>query len=223
MKDNQVCTLHIYVARTDALCDERTFEYAINKLPEPRRQKTLACKLSGARKLSVCAGLLLDYALKEAGVADYEIKTGDNGKPYIAGGPYFNISHSGQMALCAVSDYEVGCDIEKISAAREDIAKRFYAPCEYEALMSRAQGPDRDEYFFKLWTLKESYIKFTGKGIGTGLETFAIKADDPIEFLYGAEEAPCFAHYSGIEGYSLAVCSVKPIRNLHIETVDILK
>ncbi len=223
MKDNQACNIHIYVAQTDALNDERIFERAISQLPEFRRDKAIACKLPVARKLSVCAGLLLGHALKEAGTDNYEIKIGDNGKPYISGGPCFNLSHSGQMAICAVSDFEVGCDIEKISEAREDIAKRFFAPCEYEALMSYAAGPCRDEFFFRLWTLKESYIKYTGRGLGTGLDTFAIKADDPIEFLYGAENVPYLTHYSEIEGYSLSVCSEEPISSLDVKTVDISK
>lgn len=77
---------------------------------------------------------------------------------------HFNISHSGSWVVCAIDDMPIGIDVELIKPIDIGVAKRFYSREEYLKLMMLNEE-ERMEYFYKLWTLKESYIKAIGHGL----------------------------------------------------------
>ena len=99
------------------------------------------------------------------------IEYNEYGRPRLAGGSdrgllFFNLSHSGGMALYAFArGNPVGVDIERI---REldilGIAKRFFAPAEYANLVSLPES-GRNEAFFRCWTRKEAFVKAEGTGL----------------------------------------------------------
>ncbi|WP_367997032.1 4'-phosphopantetheinyl transferase superfamily protein [Paenibacillus sp. MZ03-122A] len=82
-----------------------------------------------------------------------------NGKPYLVDSEWkFNVSHSGNWVALAVDIGSIGIDVERMSPIDLDIANRHFSSYEYSDLMSIS--PEcRLEYFFRLWTLKEAYIK----------------------------------------------------------------
>ncbi len=97
----------------------------------------------------------------------------EEGKPYLTNAPfpiYFNLSHSGSFAVLAVSTVgEIGVDIETIRARNFlAIAERYYHADELKQLMATPEA-EREQLFFKLWTLKEAFFKATGGGISSGL------------------------------------------------------
>jgi len=100
----------------------------------------------------------------------------DKGKPYLPQGDInFSLSHSGHWALLAVAKAElIGIDIEAISAARDlmGIAESYYHLHEFARLQTLA-GAAQNDYFYRLWTLKEAFFKATGTGISAGLEKIA--------------------------------------------------
>lgn len=104
-----------------------------------------------------------------------------HGKPALAGGAVpahlrFNLSHSGELALVAVTrGREVGLDIELIRAdlAGLDIAERFFSPREVRALLALPTEL-RTTAFFNCWTRKEAYIKALGEGLSHPLRSFAV-------------------------------------------------
>ena len=97
------------------------------------------------------------------------------GKPYVSNrdGVFFSVSHTGKYVLCAVSDTEVGADLEEIAEAQTvmPIADRFFTPLERDAI---SLSPSPAEAFCRLWTLRESYVKMTGKGFDRGLAPLAM-------------------------------------------------
>jgi 4'-phosphopantetheinyl transferase len=118
------------------------------------------------------------------------IRRGPYGKPYFTGEfakIAFSISHSGRFIAVLfagggqdiVTSGEIGLDIEDVGAGRPGgarsalrltkIADRFFTP--EEAAYVREDPPGR---FFRIWTGKESYIKYTGRGLGQGLDTFSV-------------------------------------------------
>lgn len=107
---------------------------------------------------------------------------GEFGKPAIAGPPgaalEFNLSHSGDLALIAVSGRgPVGVDIERLDPRIEhlELAEQFFSPAERAALRSLSPEVDaRTEGFFNAWTRKEAYLKATGHGITRGLHHFDV-------------------------------------------------
>ncbi len=104
---------------------------------------------------------------------DYKVKTKVNGKPYFVEHEeiYFNISHSGEYAVCVIGNTENGIDIEGKRKNVLKIAKRFFEKNEYEWLSNEMLSEDdKITRFLQLWTLKESYSKVTGEGIAYGIK-----------------------------------------------------
>lgn len=100
----------------------------------------------------------------EQEVIDFKYRFGKQGKPYFADEtlPFFNISHAGGFVVLAVSDREVGVDIQNMRSQREiSMAERFFSGEE-----SRAVSEDETrELFYKLWSRKEALGKCTGEGV----------------------------------------------------------
>ena len=102
-----------------------------------------------------------------------EIAVAQGGKPYLANYPdiYFNLSHSGEWAVCAISESPVGVDIQHCDEGRRDVASRFFHREEIRYLDGLPQFR-RDEGFYRLWALKESFVKATGRGLDLPLRSF---------------------------------------------------
>ena len=125
---------------------------------------------------------------------------GEQGKPQIVNFPKkFNLSHSGDYVVCGVSNGEVGVDIQKWVPYKERTAERFFAKEEWELLQEKDE-PERTELFYRLWSRKEAYGKYTGQGIGS-----AVGEDFSNEQKW-QERQICFREWILEDGYSLAVC-----------------
>lgn len=101
---------------------------------------------------SVCAAFLVKKFVKCE-----ELKYNEFGKPYAANGKYFNISHSGSFVGLAISDYEVGLDIEAI--LKKDMS--FLSNIFDEKDLKGASLED----MYLLWCNKESLSKCIGRGL----------------------------------------------------------
>jgi 4'-phosphopantetheinyl transferase len=107
-----------------------------------------------------------------------------SGKPGLAGpaagsGLAFNISHSGDLVVCAVAiGRSVGVDIERERDDLEllDIAGRYFCANELRRLEESASPQERRRLFFRYWTLKEAYLKAHGAGLGIALSAIDVSA-----------------------------------------------
>jgi 4'-phosphopantetheinyl transferase len=118
-----------------------------------------------------------------------------NGKPWIDPevGPHeiqFNLSHTrGLVAVALASRGAIGVDVEEINEAKADlaVAKAFFAESEVE-MLQQAPPSERTRCFFRLWTLKEAYIKAIGAGLSAPLSSFAFTFEPiRIAFLPGSK------------------------------------
>lgn len=95
------------------------------------------------------------------------------GKPYLPGSNiHFSLSHSGPWALLAIAPTPlIGVDIEANRRARDllSIAQHYYHP-EESAQLNSLNAEQQDDYFYRLWTLKEAFFKAIGTGISAGLD-----------------------------------------------------
>lgn len=109
----------------------------------------------------------------------------EHGKPFLRGYPFFNfnISHSGDWVVCAISCKNVGIDIEQVMDIDLGIARRFFSEQEYKDIIGKPKH-NQLSYFYDLWTLKESYIKYKGKGLSFLLDTFTINKENEDISLY---------------------------------------
>lgn len=118
---------------------------------------------------------------------------GPQGKPMLLGadglavrGVSFNLAHTSDVAVLAVSDtgVDIGVDVESTTrSAPLEVGLRQFSPIEAQQLQALA-GPDdveetpsaaQSEHFWHLWTLKESLIKATGLGLSTPLKRFGFE------------------------------------------------
>ncbi|MCL2096929.1 MAG: 4'-phosphopantetheinyl transferase superfamily protein [Oscillospiraceae bacterium] len=116
-------------------------------------------------------------------------KTGENKRDKMDISVFFSLSHSGHMLVCAVACFNIGADCQKKNVENTDnlkkIAARFFSVQENKFLdslvSSDKESEEREsEYinnFFKIWTKKEAYIKYTGKGLSEGMKTFSVTSD----------------------------------------------
>lgn len=148
--------------------------------PDERQRATRLRSPDDQRRFTVARGMLrqlLGHYLDVA-PADLVFSYGSSGKPRLknAHGLHFNLAHSGERAAYAVSTVRpVGIDIEFVARniEFERIARRFFAPNEFAALI-KLPTSRRRRAFFRLWTAKEAVIKATGKGLAQSLDAFEI-------------------------------------------------
>ena len=101
---------------------------------------------------------------------------GARGKPSLEGPLHFNLAHSGDLALVAVtSAAPIGVDLEQVRPVREAeaIARRFFSPDEC-ADLAAVSHPDRDYAFLSCWTRKEALLKASGEGLALPLDRFRV-------------------------------------------------
>lgn len=122
-----------------------------------------------SRQQSFTASLLLDETIRlccPSVPRPLDIAANENGKPYLTAAPdvHFSLSHSAAWAVCAVSDHPVGVDIQQCRSFKPNIADRFFHPDEVQYLSSLSPA-ERENAFYTLWALKESYVKADGRGL----------------------------------------------------------
>ncbi len=185
-------------------------EYLKERLSAGRQKKAETCRLPQDQALSLGAGFLLDLGLREYGLRERDVAFGTtgNGKPVLLEYPqiHFNLSHSGTMAMAVFSDREVGCDVEREREARMPLAKRFFCPQEYAALAALPEGTERNQLFYRYWTLKESFLKVTGEGMRMPLNGFLIHMEEPVWTESEGTRQPYVFQEFSIPGYRAAIC-----------------
>lgn len=195
--------------------EELDLKRAYSLVSKSRQEKIDFYRFDKDKKLSAGAYLLLKRLLSEVNIKDFKIKIGKYEKPYLLSQDeniYFNLSHSSKMVLCAISDKELGVDIENIDHEIDlNIAKNFFYNEEYRSIMNCDNPSDE---FFKYWVLKESYMKYTGLGMNLKLDSFEIVIGDYIK-LKDSNEDLIFNLFE-IEDYKIGIAS-------HYDVCDLIE
>ncbi|WP_286083225.1 4'-phosphopantetheinyl transferase family protein [Parablautia intestinalis] len=189
--------------------EKERFRYLCSILSEDRQQKIERFRYAQGKALSLGAGLLLDYGLRQYGIREREARLvyGENEKPYLRDYPgiFFNLSHSGSMAMAVFADKEVGCDVEQIGNPDFRVARRFFAEGERK-LLEKAEDKEARELFYRFWVLKESFLKVTGEGIRMPLNDFCICFEEKIRVeVKGQYQKYGFCELA-LPGYRAALC-----------------
>lgn len=206
----------VYYADVSPFFDNGKLESMLYKVSPERRERINTAKRSETKAQLLGAELIRNAALlKATGRCDYAFSKGEFGKPYItdAENVFFNVSHSGKFVVCAVSDAEVGCDIEEINAQggfMEGVADRFFSLFEKNAI---ALSPNKPEAFCRLWTLRESYVKMRGVGFTGGLAYLTCVFPDGVPRMMEKGKTVGDAFFTEIRDIYLcrgAVCTQSP-------------
>lgn len=135
-------------------------------------------------------------------------KTIPSGKPYIDTPDseiQFNISHSREKFFIALSETSVGADLEYINPSFdfESIIDNYFLAAEKKQII---QSKNPTEEFFKLWAIKESVLKFFGRGIGEMIKKINV-AEKKLDINHPHE---LFISAFAKDGYAFSVCAGLP-------------
>lgn len=130
-----------------------------------RREQALRYSHTFGRYCCLKSWLMLRELMEKEHWTMGDFAYNDHGKPYLAGGPCFSISHSKAGIAVAVSDRAVGIDIEHIRHADDELIARTMNEEEARAIRELGIRELADRAFTRLWTRKEAVVKAEGVGI----------------------------------------------------------
>jgi 4'-phosphopantetheinyl transferase len=121
-------------------------------------------------------------------------RTLPHGKPALIGTPLeFNLSHSRNWIVIAISSKTVGIDVEDGERLAQDdllpLARQVFTPNECAKLAS-LPPEQRKHAFLRAWTQKEAYLKALGTGLSLRPDTFEVA-------ILPTEAPKLFAHPQG--------------------------
>ena len=178
----------------DALPEERAV-----LLPRWRRRRLERLRYAPAREASLGAGLLWRYVMERHGVHPEEpIRFLQAGKPVFAQRDdlHFSLAHSGDYAMCAISDQQVGVDVQKIKPIHMSVARRFHFR-ERDWLAEQPHDQQQNA-FFQIWARKEAWVKAVSQD-----QLLSLDQEDVIHGADGWQ----FGQYELDNGYVAAVCA----------------
>lgn len=195
-------TTQVFLANVSSLSDAGLFNSLYELMPADRRRKIDEKKFDKDKKLSLGVGALLEYAKKltgEEAEADYEsFKVGEH---------YFNLSHSGEMAMCIISKYECGCDVELRRPGTLGIADRYFFGEEKKLIADMPSEEKKLDMFFRLWSLKESFMKATHLGFRLALDEFSVvPSKEGIALTQQVDNSEYALYEYQVDGYGCSVC-----------------
>ncbi len=180
---------------------EKEYEYYYSMMSEDKKLRVDGFRFENDKKRTVAGEMLARKAIADFCCVDVQsivFEKTESGKPYAKGiDVEFNISHSGDYVVCAVSSKPIGIDIEKIRPINLAVAKKVcsekellyifsHKPCDTDFLYT--EDEEVLTRFFELWTKKEAYAKCSGKGLSSGLsftpEIYSIIEDGYVISIY---------------------------------------
>ena len=194
---------------SELLPDDAAAAGAFASLPAWRRRKAEAFRFDADRRRSAAVWILLRQMLAERGLCADSLPVAENafGKPSFnpSVGLRFNLSHACDRVMAAVSDAEIGCDVERIVPVDDGLAAASLASDEL-AKIAALPCPERDRAFFRLWVRKESYAKAVGRGMDIDPSSFSAMKTPPSpgwawhDFDFGDGYLGCVCHADNCQG-----------------------
>ncbi len=177
--------MNIYYKRLSNFTAEE-YDRCFSMMDESRKAAVNRMRIENDRRRSVLGESLARLGISELlNCSEEEISftRTEKGKPLcVNGDAFFNVSHCGDIVICAVDRQNVGIDIEKIRDVEMRITRIACTDFDREYIFSEKE-PNLDEItpndeilkkLFTVWTAKEAYFKFVGIGI-IGLRTVSYK------------------------------------------------
>jgi 4'-phosphopantetheinyl transferase len=211
--------------------------YAMTLLSDAEKHRCAAFHLERHRTEYALSHAMLRLVLSEYAPVrpeEWQFLKGKWGKPEIRGPAldtplWFNLSHTDGFAACVAGRVrQLGVDVENMNrmTSCDEMAKHFFAEAEYEYLRNLPPGLQRGA-FFRIWTLKEAYIKAEGKGLSIPLDSFHFRfsAANPVEvtFELNGESHPAawkFFEFQPSVDYRISIGAQEAGCTFHVERHD---
>lgn len=165
----------LYLTRTDEVGEAELARYEHWLDESERKRYRRPARPEAQRRFLLGRALLRERLGRALGIEPGAVvlRHSAEGKPHLGeAGPEFNLSHSGHWVALALSHAgPVGLDLEQPRKPRplQAIARHYFHPDEARALEA-LEGSALETGFYRLWTLKEAYLKALGTGLAGGLD-----------------------------------------------------
>ncbi|MCG8411292.1 MAG: 4'-phosphopantetheinyl transferase superfamily protein [Bacteroidales bacterium] len=164
----------LYIKYSDPLSPAR-WNKLISQLPDNLKDKNARFVNWKDKHSNLFGKLLIDFGLKNIVHVNYtlaDLKYNKYGRPFVDGFVDFNISHSGEYVICAISDNcKVGIDIQYIMEIEFLHFKNTMNDEQWKAIYNSI---DPYKTFFTFWSTKESIIKADGRGLSIPLKELSV-------------------------------------------------
>ena len=181
---------------------EKPVEKFLRFFPPERQEKILSYRFSANRNRTLWAELLVRSVLAKktsCPAEEISVRRDGRGKPYAEGSPWeISLSHSRHWAVCSVGEMPSGVDVEEAAEDALTIARHFFTAREYRVLQALDEQTLAQE-FLRIWTIKESYAKYTGHGMNE-----SIAKRESAELLAGS--GPIAGKNFVIDGAVIGLC-----------------
>lgn len=146
----------------------------INILSEDEKKRAERFKIEKvAKSFILCRGFLRIVLSRYLFIKPNEVKFeyGKFGKPFVKGDIEFNLSHSENTCVIAVSNIKIGIDCE-LMANRDfnKLSQRFFSKEEHYFIYETQDIKIKKELFYKSWCMREAMAKMTGEGLSKTLQ-----------------------------------------------------
>lgn len=212
----------VMIERTCVCCldiseiDRGMYRHFYDSASEERKQSADRYRCFADSVRCVTADALLRFALLSVGADPSQavIERDAHGKPSVKciDGFHYNLSHSGQRVVIAYGSHPLGVDVELVRSAadRERMAHRFFTDEERAYISRETDSTARAERWTRVWTMKESYLKYLGIGLSRGLDSFSVCANGALgrvrDPLLPDREVPVLHGLLPDADHCLAVC-----------------
>lgn len=213
--------MELLMLDADELLNPKKYQKAMELVGEARQSKIEKLRKEENKRLSLAAGLLLRYAFLSVNQLKLynTIEITENGKPFLPNNEYFfSLSHSGKFAICGFSDSAIGCDIEIMREKLPRTAKIFST--DEAKIFATLDEKEKKQFFFYLWTCKESVTKWIGKGIAFPFHRFSVMTGRQVKKTIAIEEKILFLDSFQIENYVVSLCSETPEFPREMKKID---
>lgn len=180
-------TIDVYILHTSLVKEK--YDFVFSFVEKSRQEKALKFAHEKDRLLSLGAAYLMKKHLPNGRIIENK-----NRKPYLEGGPFFNISHSGEYIVFASHPTrEVGIDIEQVREDKVDAIKYV--------LTNEEKDLTDPVKLFQIWSNKESLIKC----LSSSLKDIRTISGLPFDGVHRIDKEDCFTRSTVYQGYALSI------------------
>lgn len=190
----------LYFIEIDDNFEEVQFNQLLSLTSLERQERIKKSRFIIDKKQSLYSEFLVRYLICQKSCINNKnilFDKNEYGKPFQKVYPnfHFNISHTKNLIAVAISGKPIGIDVEQIKKTEIRVAKRFFKDNEVAYIMTKDDR--QDKRFYEIWTKKEAYIKFIGKGFSIPLKSFDVLGIKLASRIITFER----------DGYIVSVCS----------------
>ena len=235
MKDNPVdnsllqrldSEVHVWYCLTDEEFVSSRLDVLESLISEEELSKYRSIKHQKSQQSYLVAHAMLRSVLSgyvDRPVLDWQFVRGEHGKPalFLSDGLpdiRFNLTHTDGLTACVVSlPGDCGIDVERHDTVHsfEAVSQRMFADEECRFLADHDFDP---AMFYRLWTLREAYVKALGLGLVGSTKDFYFQFDRDLgsarlvhQAVAGESERWSFRLFEPVPGYQLSVALEAPL------------